>query len=227
MALLKRIYPQEQTLEAVIERPAARKVVGQGIQESTIYPAEVTVKGVKLSLLEKVFDTPNSNPEDILCQHRKLKRKGIPTIPVMFVEEGTRSLYVTDLTQRGKRLCLSTMDWQSDGVRHGTRCGDYRFFRLNNGPKVSSDFAGMVLKATKEGVKFSHQDVFFLVIDENGQGKIICGDLGEVDYADPSSSLFEYNRWAAEVFMNQLNKHLDPLQMDCGIFNARLAGAVL
>ena len=57
MSSLKRIYPQEQVVEAQIERKPGRQPVGRGIWESTVYPVDVTVRGVRLALLEKVFDT--------------------------------------------------------------------------------------------------------------------------------------------------------------------------
>lgn len=121
------------------------------------------------------------------------------------------------------------MDWQSNGDRVGTRCADYRLFRLDNAGEVSSGFADMVLKATRQGVKFVHHDIFFLVIDENYQGRAICGDLGQVKphSGEASSALRNHNWWAGRVFLSELNKHLDPLQFDLRFFDSRVKGAVL
>ena len=216
MSSLKRIYPKEQVVEAQIERKPGRQPVGRGIWESTVYPVDVTVRGVRLALLEKVFDTGVGSPDKVFVKHAQLKRLGVPTIPVMFADcEDGSSMFVTDLTDGGRGVCLSAMDWESDGTRHGIQCGNYQPFRLDNPLEVSGQFADLVLCATLRGVSFDHCDVPFLTIGPDFFGKVILGDLGQVkieSHPRPGldAKLLEWNIYNGDVCLQRLNKHLDP-----------------
>ena len=219
MTLLQRAYPQDQTIEVSIQEAACPEVVGRGLQDSTLYRVNVTMGGIRLPLLKKVFDgdhVEDSRARQIFDRHRALKERGLPTIPLMFREEAKRrTLYVTDLTQGGKWDCLSMMDWQSDGTRHGVRCTDYRLFNLKNAPSVNAGFADLLEKSVEAGVVFTSPDIFFLILEKKTQeGKIIVGDLGQVGIRFPENpgrkldDLLQ-NVSSIDSFCGSMNKHLE------------------
>lgn len=215
------------TTKADIDREKS-EFLGRGLGEGTVNRVGVKLVGDQgktrdVQMAEKVFDHPDHTEAEkadmvnyILHTHASLKDRGLPTIPTMRKDaDNGSSIFMTDLTQNGKKDVVSLTDWWERGGRKGKFAEtDYKI-EIFNIEQFSESIADLFDKTIKNGCQLGHRDAFFIILDKSSkEAQIILGDLNLITIRElPLSSqqqqlLVEHNFSIFERFLSDLEGHL-------------------
>lgn len=213
---------QKAVKKAGLSRDKNQKVVGKGHSEGSVYGGvKVRMGDRELPMVEKVFDSsllqkfPEITPEKIIENHSRLKKMGFPVTNTMRIIETAsgkpKRMLMTDLTEGGKKSIYTSSSFY-DEINN---------FSLNNPDEVNNQLLEIYKLCLGNGVEIDHEDVFFLVVDNNsGRGEIVLGDISRIKiHDDPKEKrtfqdVEAYGYQKMQTFIDLINKRIDSGKLD-------------
>lgn len=134
--------------------------------------------------------------------HALLKKYDFPVPSTVRSVKDSNDILISDLSEGGEKQVFSYNELIFQAEK--------KVGVLRNGIQLEHELHGIVEKAEMLGITLS-EEVYFLVVDKQGNGNIVLGDLGDgVSQSTAEGGLLDrFREQAAQNFYKKIQTHFD------------------